>query len=149
VGPAGSLAAAQAMLEASASLVRAGGFGVFIDNSVLAHSASDWLELAEHCADPAAVFYAFVNVAKLGGEIRSHGMHVFGQRDGIVSHDKHLSALEDFLRMACADQPDLAEGETFADQQGNQYSLQGEEDRGLFPNHPVNNPYGRWRLAPV
>jgi hypothetical protein len=43
-GPAGSLNAAQHLLEAGAGLIRAGGLGVFIDNSVLAHVGSDWLE---------------------------------------------------------------------------------------------------------
>lgn len=149
VGPAGSLDAARFMLEAGAGLVRAGGVGVFIDNSVLAHSGSDWLELAENRHDPAAVFYAYISVAKLGREIVSHGMHVFGQRDAIVSHDEDLHSLEDFLRMASSQQPELGEGETFADQQGKQFSLCGESDRTIFPNHPINNPYGRWRLMPA
>ncbi len=149
VGPAGSMMAAQYMLEASASLIRAGGIGVFIDNSVLAHSGSDWLELAEHRSHPAAVFYAFVSLAKLGSEIVSHGMQVLGQRDGVVSQEKDLPSLEDFLRMSCADQPELDEGETFSDQQGRRFCLRGESDPGIFKNHPVNNPYGRWRLEPV
>ena len=118
VGPAGSLVAAQFMLEASASLIRAGGVGVFIDNSVLAHSGPDWLELAENRHDPAAVFYAFVSVAKLHREILSHGMHVFGQRDAIVSRDDDLQSLEDFLRMSCSNQPELGDGETFCGSAG-------------------------------
>src|SRR5262249_48986488 len=36
-GPGGSMEAARTMMQAGAALVRAGGAGVFIDNSVLAH----------------------------------------------------------------------------------------------------------------
>jgi hypothetical protein len=140
--------AAQWMLEAGASVVRAGGIGVFIDNSLLAHSGADWLELAENRSDPAAVFYTFVNVAKRGGDIVSHGMHVLGHRDGIVSMED-LSALEDFLRMTCAEQPAFGDGETFSDDRGSQFCLHGEEDQIMFANHPINNPFGRWRLERI
>jgi hypothetical protein len=149
-GSSGSMQGARQLLEAGAGLVRAGGLGVFIDNSVLAHSGTDWLELAENRHDPSAVFYTFVNVAKLGMEIRSHGMHVFGQRDAVVAQEVDLSALEDFLRKTSADSPEFAEGDCFTDQRGKRYKLHAESDRGFFsPTHPVNNPYGRWRLDPV
>lgn len=147
--PAGSLAAAQFLLEVGATLIQAGGMGVFIDNSVLAHAASDWLDLAEHRTNPDAVFWAFVNLTKSSGKIASHGMHVFGQRDAIVGGAADLNSLEDFLRMACVSQPKWAEGETFADKQGRRFCLRGEVDRGMFPSHPMNNPYGRWRLEPL
>ena len=147
VGPAGSLMAAQYMLEAGASIVRAGGLGVFIDNSLLAHSAADWLELTENKTDSAAVFYAFVNVANRGNEIMSYGMHVLGQRDGIVNSED-LSAMEDFLRMSCADQLEF-DAETFADQRGRQFCVHRESDRGPFAAHPINNPFGRWRLERI
>jgi hypothetical protein len=145
-GPAGSLNAAQHLLEAGAGLIRAGGLGVFIDNSVLAHVGSDWLELAEHRSDPDAVFYAFVNVVEAGTGILSRGMQVIGQRDGIVPQRGELNSLEEFLRGMCAELPEMGEGEVFADEEGRCFCLHGEPDQGIFPNHPVNNPYGRWRL---
>src|SRR5262245_44144264 len=43
-GPGGSPRAARAMMEAGAAVVRAGGAGVFIDNSALAHGGGYWLE---------------------------------------------------------------------------------------------------------
>src|SRR5437868_1490086 len=42
-GPGGSLAAARTMMQAGAAIVRAGGAGVFIDNSALAHGGQGWL----------------------------------------------------------------------------------------------------------
>src|SRR5437660_696029 len=44
-GPGGSLPAARLMMQAGAAIVRAGGAGVFIDNSTLAHGGGNWLEM--------------------------------------------------------------------------------------------------------
>lgn len=148
IARAGSMSAVQQVLKASAGLIQAGGFGVFIDNSLLAHSGSDWLELAENSDDPQAIFYAFVNLARIRGDIRSHGMHVLGQRDS-VANQEYLPSLENFLRTTCANTTDWGEGAIFADQEGRQFVLRAEPDRGISPNHPARNPYGRWRLEPA
>jgi hypothetical protein len=154
IGPGGSLQAAQRMLEAGAALVRAGGAGVFIDGSASAHGASDWLEMAEHRDDPAAVFFAFVNIVKSGPDLVSYGMHQLGQPDAIIVHrgkvDAVLPSLEDFLRMTSAAELPLGEGEIFCDEQGRCFSLHREPDSGKFGDtHPISNPYGRWRLKPA
>ena len=154
IGPGGSLQAAQRMLEAGAALVRAGGVGVFIDNSASAHGAADWLEMAEHRDDPSAVFFAFVNIVKSGPNLLSYGMHQLGQRDAIIFHrgqvDAVLPSLEDFLRMTSAAELPLGEGEVFCDEQGRCFSLHREPDSGMFEDaHPISNPYGRWRLTPT
>jgi hypothetical protein len=44
-GPGGSLEKARAMMRAGAAVLRAGGAGVFIDNSALAHGGQHWLEM--------------------------------------------------------------------------------------------------------
>ena len=41
------LEAARTMMQAGAALLRAGGAGVFIDNSALAHGGQQWLEMTE------------------------------------------------------------------------------------------------------
>jgi hypothetical protein len=46
-GPGGSLQSALTMMQAGAGIVRAGGAGVFIDNSALAFGGNDWLELTD------------------------------------------------------------------------------------------------------
>ncbi|MEE8460082.1 MAG: hypothetical protein V3S08_09410, partial [Phycisphaerales bacterium] len=58
-GRGGSVEAAKRMMKAAAALVRAGGMGVFIDNSGTAHVGRDWLEL-EGDPDDGATFPAFV-----------------------------------------------------------------------------------------
>jgi hypothetical protein len=151
VAPGGSLAAAQRILEAVAGVVRAGGIGVFIDNCAVAHGGSDWLELAEHRHDPSAVFYTFVTIVKSGKDLVSYGMQVFGQRDAVIAHrtDLHdaLSSVEDFLRVRCADPQERVDGGRFCDEQGRQFRLRREPDRNPFGRqHPMSNPYGRWRL---
>ena len=45
-GPGGSVDAAKAMMAAAAALIKAGGYGVFVDNSGNAHGRDDWLALA-------------------------------------------------------------------------------------------------------
>ena len=46
-GPGGSKEAARTMMQAGAAIVRAGGAGVFIDNSAVAHGGGQWIEMAE------------------------------------------------------------------------------------------------------
>src|SRR5215471_16032006 len=46
-GPGGSMESAATMMRAGAAIVRAGGAGVFIDNSGLAYGGADWIELAD------------------------------------------------------------------------------------------------------
>src|SRR5204863_1950700 len=62
-GPGGSLVAAQTMMQAGAGIVRAGGAGVFNDNSGLAHGGQDWLEMTDD-GSPDAVSFAFVAIVR-------------------------------------------------------------------------------------
>src|SRR5437773_705133 len=55
-GPGGSKEAARAMMRAAAAIVRAGGAGVFIDNSALAHGGQDWLEMTDDGGSDALSF---------------------------------------------------------------------------------------------
>jgi hypothetical protein len=144
----GSMTAARRILEIGAGLVEAGGIGVFVDNGLIAHSSNDWLELTQHRQDPQAVFFGFVNMARLRGHLVSHGMHVMGQRDGTVEHETNLDALEDFLRETCANECTWSEGETFQDERGTMFTLRNGEHPGvaLPPSHPTANPFGYWKL---
>src|SRR5438105_1623544 len=46
-GPGGSLEAAHRMMQAASALVQAGGAGVFIDNSAMAHGGEQWLKMTK------------------------------------------------------------------------------------------------------
>ena len=84
-GPGGSMAAALTMMQAGGAIVRAGGAGVFIDNSALAHGGGDWLQMTEDGSWD-AVSFAFVNVVRTKREMRTVGMHVIGRPDFVLQH---------------------------------------------------------------
>src|SRR6267142_1481772 len=62
-GPGGSMQAARTMMQAGAAVVRAGGAGVFIDNSGLAHGGGQWIELTDD-AGPDAISFAFASIVR-------------------------------------------------------------------------------------
>src|SRR5713101_7034443 len=82
-GPGGSMQAARTMMQAAAVLVRAGGAGVFIDNSTLAHGGGHWLEMTED-GGPDALSFAFVAIVRGRAEVWTMGMHVLGLRDVLM-----------------------------------------------------------------
>src|SRR3984957_6702553 len=82
-GPGGSMQAARTMMQAGAAVVRAGGAGVFIDNSTLAHGAEQWLEMTED-GGPDALSFAFVAIVRGRTEVWTLGMHVLGLREVVM-----------------------------------------------------------------
>src|SRR5207253_5301354 len=82
-GPGGSMQAARTMMQAGAAVVRAGGAGVFIDNSTLAHGGRHWLEMSED-GGPDALSFDFVAIVRGKTEVGTMGMHVLGLRGGVM-----------------------------------------------------------------
>ena len=92
-GPGGSKEAALAMMHAGAAIVRAGGAGVFIDNSAVAHGGGQWIEMAED-GGPDALSFAFVAVVRghhdrlVRFELLAHDFHGFLPKVGVADgHD--------------------------------------------------------------
>lgn len=83
IGRGGTLAAAGAMIRASGALLDAGGLGVKIESSGLAHPVEKWRELIADLnlfsAHEALVVYV------TGDEIYSCGMHLLGLPDAITT----------------------------------------------------------------
>ena len=79
-GPGGSMKAALTMMQAGSAIVRAGGAGVFIDNSAVAHGGSHWIEMTE-AGGPDAVSFAYVAIVRGEKEVWTMGMHVMGLPD--------------------------------------------------------------------
>src|SRR5947209_7526986 len=71
-GPGGSMPAARAIMQAGAAVVRAGGAGVFIDNSALAHGGHHWLKMTED-GGPDALSFAFVAIVSGQAEVWTMG----------------------------------------------------------------------------
>src|SRR5436305_1713660 len=69
--------------RAAAAMVRAGGAGVFIDNSALAHGGRQWLAMTDD-GGPDALSFAFVAIISGRADVWTMGMHVLGLRDVVM-----------------------------------------------------------------
>jgi len=83
-GPGGSLESALTMMQAGAAIVRAGGAGVFIDNSALAHGGETWLELTED-GGPEAISFAFASIVRGREEVYTLATSLRTTRDARAS----------------------------------------------------------------
>jgi len=152
-GPGGSIPAAKQLMAGAAAVLAAGGVGVFVDNSGIAHGATDWMSLYEG-ADTGGVYWAFVLAARSADdEVYSVGMHILGLRDAIVpatgNYEYDARTLHSFLGYTAFSGATVAEGEIVGDVVLPTFRVHSQaEDR--FPSDaPMFNPYGRWRLEPL
>lgn len=148
-GPGGSMPAARTMMQAAAAIVRAGGLGVFIDNSTLAHGGRQWLDLAED-GSPEALSFAFV--ALIGGQTDTWtmGMHVLGLRDVVMKRaDLEAGGLDiiDVIRYLCEAEKPVEDGHLLADLNGLRFQAFTEPAPERLAGSPLYNPFGRLRLV--
>lgn len=148
-GPGGSMDAARTMLRAGAAIVKAGGAGVFIDNSALAHGGGLWTEMAED-GGPDAVSFAYVNV--IGGQHEAYtvGMHVLGFPDIIMRSDdleEEGDTIIEVLRYLCNEVKPIADGHVLCDLDGPRYRATATTGNELPADSPMFNPFGRLRLT--
>ena len=96
IGPGGSEKSAKRIVDATAALVRAGGYGVFVDNSGNCHGPEDFLKLADDPQD-GGVFWTFVATTRSGENVVfSTGLHCLGFRD-VDMHDPPGDERENWL----------------------------------------------------
>jgi hypothetical protein len=149
-GPGGSMEAALSMIRAAVAVVGAGGAGVFVDNSGAAHSAADWLRLAEN-PDDLDAFQAFVTTFASEDELWSIGMHVFGLRDAVLARsdddEADFHSLLSFLGYSFAPAAPIVEGDLAGDEQAPQFRVLKETAHRAPSGSPLHNPYGQWRLV--
>jgi len=148
-GRGGSIAAAKRIMEGAAAIVRAGGAGVFIDNSGIAHGATDWLTLCDS-ADDGGVYWAFISVVRGDDEIYSLGMHVLGFRDAVLpatgDHEFDARTLHSFLGFTAFSGAKLKPGEVVGDPLLPTFCVHAQVDDRVEASAPMFNPYGRWHL---
>ncbi|MBL8795544.1 MAG: hypothetical protein JNM56_16685 [Planctomycetia bacterium] len=150
-GPGGSLAAARTMMRAGAALVRAGGAGVFIDNSALAHGAADWLALTDD-GSPDAVSFAFVSIVRGQTDVWTMGMHVLGLRDLRMKRadvEPEGDDIIEIIRYLALGEKPVADGHVIADLNGPRFQAFAEDAPANLARSPMHNPYGRLRLVSV
>lgn len=146
-GPGGSLEAARTMMQAAAAVVRAGGAGVFIDNSGVAHGGQQWLALTDDgCPD--ALTFAFVAIIGGKADVWTIGMHVLGLRDVLMKRaDADRFDIIEVMRYLCESEKPIEDGHMIADQDGPRFqALAQESDRDLLGS-AMHNPYGRLKLV--
>ncbi len=147
-GEGGSLGAARTMMEAGAAMVRAGGAGVFIDNSGLAHGGELWLQMTED-GSPDALSFAFVAIVRGKEDVWTMGMHVLGLRDIVMRRadvEEGFDIVEVIRYLARGDKP-VADGHVIVDLSGPQFQCREEDADARTAETPMHNPFGRYRLV--
>lgn len=147
-GKGGSIDAARTIMEAGAAMVRAGGAGVFIDNSGLAHGGKFWLEMTED-GSPDALSFAFAAIIRSKADIWTMGMHVLGLRDIVMKRadvEEGFDIVEVIRYLARGDKP-VADGHVIADLSGPRFQCREETADARTVGSPMHNPFGRYRLV--
>jgi len=152
IGHGGSHKNAEALIKAGAGVIKAGGLGVKIETTGLAHAPAVWLELAEPPLFANSVYRAFV-VCVTGDEVYSCGMHNLGLREAIVDAadaDDPSHLVNTFAYYMVSESPVIKDGQTFrVAEDAPRYRIREDEgvrydsERSLY-----TNPYGAWRLVP-
>jgi hypothetical protein len=150
-GPGGSMEAARTMIRAGAAVVRAGGAGVFIDNSALAHGGRQWLEMTED-GGPDALSFAFVALIQGKAEVWTMGMLAIGLRDVVMKRaDVEMGGFDiiEVIRYLCRGDKPVGDGHVIADLNGPRFQAFTQESPQELGRGPKHNPFGRLRLVSV
>ncbi len=151
-GRGGNIEAAVQLMRAAAAVLAAGGAGVFVDNSGIAHGATDWLTLLDS-ADDGGVYWAFVSTVRRDDELYSVGMHVLGFRDAIIprtgNDEYNCRSLHSFLGFTAFSGATIRDGDMVGDPVLPTYRAHVQPEDRFPADAPMFNRYGRWRLVPV
>lgn len=148
-GPGGSMESARAMMQAGAAIVKAGGAGVFIDNSALAHGGSDWLAMAED-GGPEALSFAFVAIFRGAHEVSTMGMQVLGFPDLLMSSqdvDERGEMIVQMIRYICSSDRTIDVGHLFADEAGPRFQVVSKKNDEFEADSAMHNPHGRLKIV--
>jgi hypothetical protein len=140
--------AARAMMRAGAAVVRAGGAGVFIDNSALAHGGQHWLEMTDD-GGPDALSFAFVAVVSGRADVWTMGMHVLGLRDVVMKRaDVEAGGFDiiEVIRYLSRGEKPIEDGHVLADLNGPRFQA-FTQDNSERLGTPMHNPFGRLKLV--
>jgi hypothetical protein len=146
-GPGGSVQAARTMMQAGAAVVRAGGAGVFIDNSGLAHGGRHWLELTDD-GGPDALSFAFVAIISGRADVWTMGMHVLGLRDVAMKRiDADGFDIIEVIRYLSRGEKPIEDGHVLADLNGPRFQVFTHDRAEVPAGSPMHNPFGRLKLV--
>lgn len=149
-GPGGSMDAALRMMKAASAIIKAGGAGVFIDNSAVAHGGENWLEMTDDGSSD-AISFAFVGIVRGQSDVWTMGMHVAGFPDlamRIADMDEEGDMIVDMIRYVYADEKPIAPGHLLGDESKPIFRVEeGRKQRVDNEHGPMFNPYGRLQLV--
>lgn len=147
-GPGGSMESARTMMQAGAAIVRAGGAGVFNDNSGLAHGGQEWIRLTEDGGSD-AISFAFTSIVRGRLEVYTMGMQVMGFPDLLmraVDVDEQGETLIEIIRYVCSSGRAIGDGHVLADEHGPRFQIVARENDGMKADSPMHNPFGRLKI---
>ncbi len=146
-----NLAGANALMQAAASVLDAGGLAVKVETAGLAHSATQWQEFCgatiEHSAHQAFVVYVS------GLTSYSCGMHNLGLFDAAVTTlnaaqaSEAVELLRNFNWYQVTEAPQLEAGQTIATQQSGPFYHLALAPSRFTPTDPFYNAFGTWQLT--
>lgn len=148
-GPGGSLEAAYQMMKAAAVIVEAGGAGVFIDNSGLAHGGQDWLNMCD-MGGTDSISYAFVSLVRGLAEVWTMGFQAIGIPDlRMTRHDSEQDpdSIIDIIRYMAASDVQLDDGHLIADEHGPMFKVMKTSCSRFESGSPMHNPFGYLQLV--
>ncbi|VXB61392.1 hypothetical protein [Massilia sp. 9I] len=149
LGHGGSDQNVQALMLAAQALLVAGGLGVKVESSGLAHAPQAWRRM---CAEFAlfSPYNAFVAVVGGRREAYSCSMHTFGMHDVQVFEEDSAEAVEvarTFSWYLYTEHPIIKEGQTFAcAPDAPVYVVSAGKGVDYGPDSLFANPYGTWQL---
>jgi hypothetical protein len=150
-GTGGSLQAALAIMQAGAAIVRAGGAGVFIDNSALAHGGSDWLSMTDDGGSD-AISFAFSAIVRGPEDVYTMGMQAMGFPDLLMRSadmDEECDTMVELIRYICGGDRPIDIGHVLADPHGPRFRVVTRLDGEYEADSPLHNPYGRLKIVSV
>jgi hypothetical protein len=148
-GPGGTVDAARTMMQAAAAVIRAGGAGVFIDNSGLAHGGQNWLALTDD-GGPDALSFAYVSIISGNTDVWTMGMHALGLRDVVMKRaDVEVGGFDivEMIRYLARGEKPIADGHVIADLDGPRFQVFTQDSPAELARSPMHNPFGRLKLV--
>jgi hypothetical protein len=148
-GTGGSFESALTMMQAGAAIVRAGGAGVFIDNSALAHGGEAWIAMTDD-GGPDAISFAFVSIIRGRQNAYTMGMQVLGFPDLVMRRsdvDEHGETIVEIIRYICGGGRLIDVGHMLADENGPRFQVVARESDEFDDGSPMHNPDGRLKIV--
>ena len=145
--PGGSMESARQLMRAAAVMVEAGGAGVFIDNSTVAHGGEAWQAMSKD-GGPDALSFAYVAIVRNQINVWTMGMHVLGLRELVMSRaEADKFEIIDVIRYVCRGEKPIQHGDLIADLDGPRFQAMQENSKDKYVGSPMHNPFGRLRLV--